>query len=71
MCRLSRARFDAAVAAIDAANADDPTRVMVRGTEQPLALAHGRIAAEWVVLLSPRVDDAVRLAARAHHLRRW
>jgi hypothetical protein len=68
---LSRVRFDAAVAAIDAANGDDPNRVMVRGVEQPLALAHGRIAAEWVVLLSPGADDAVRLAARAHHLRRW
>lgn len=68
---LSRALFDAAVAAIDAANGDDPNRVLVRGAVQPLALAHGRIAAEWVVLLSPGVDDAVRLAARAHHLRRW
>lgn len=68
---LSRALFDAAVAAIDAANGEDPNRVMVRGVEQPLALAHGRIAAEWVVLLSPGADDAVRLAARAHHLRRW
>jgi hypothetical protein len=45
--------------------------VVVRGSEQPLALAHGRIAAEWVVLLAPGVDDSVRLAARAHHLRRW
>lgn len=68
---LSRALFDAAVAAIDAANADDPTRVLVRGSEQPLALVHGRIAAEWVALLAPGADDTVRLAARAHHLRRW
>ena len=77
MCRLStarassRERFDAVVRAIDAANAADPGRVMVRGAEHPLALAHGRLAAEWVVLLDPSVDDTVRLAARAHHLRRW
>ncbi|HNJ96866.1 MAG TPA: DUF4202 domain-containing protein [Ilumatobacteraceae bacterium] len=71
MCGLTRVLYDAAVEAIDTANTADPTRVVVRGAEQPLALAHGRIAAEWVVLLSPGVDDAVRLAARAHHLCRW
>lgn len=71
MCRLTRVLYDAAVDAIDTANAADPTRVLVRGAEQPLALAHGRMAAEWVVLLSAGVDAAVRLAARAHHLRRW
>lgn len=71
MRRLNSSPFHAAVGAIDAANALDPTRVRVRGEEQPLALAHGRLAAEWVVLLSPGVNDLVRLAARAHHLRRW
>jgi hypothetical protein len=44
---------------IDAANADDP-----------LALEHGRRAAEWVRRLDPGADDAQLLAARAHHLRR-
>jgi hypothetical protein len=71
VCRLSAARFDTVVAAIDAANAADPTRVAVRGAEHPLALVHGRLAAEWVLLLDPTVDDIVRLAAQAHHLRRW
>ena len=71
MCGLSSARFDAAIAAIDAANADDPTPVTVRGDAQPLALVHGVLAVEWVTRLSPRADEAVLLAARAHHLRRW
>jgi hypothetical protein len=61
----------AAAAAIDAANAADPNRVTVRGSEQPLALIHGRLATEWVERLVPAADDALRLAARAHHLRRW
>lgn len=61
----------AAAAAIDAANADDPTIVVVRGERQPLAQVHGRLAVEWVDRLRPDADDAVRLAARAHHLRRW
>lgn len=61
----------AAAAAIDVANADDPTTVTVRGERLPLALAHGRLAAGWVALLRPDASDALLIAARAHHLRRW
>ncbi|MEX0847844.1 MAG: DUF4202 domain-containing protein [Ilumatobacteraceae bacterium] len=60
-----------AVAAIDAANADDPTVITVRGEPVPLALAHGRLAAEWVADLHPGADETWLIAARAHHLRRW
>jgi hypothetical protein len=63
--------FAAAVDAIDAANADDPQRVVVRGEDLPLALAHGRLAAEWIPELVDDPDEALLLAARAHHLRRW
>ncbi len=64
-------RLEAANVAIDAANANDPTAVVVRGVASALALAHGRLAAEWVQRLVPSADDALLLAARAHHLRRW
>ena len=37
----------------------------------PLALAQGRLAEAWVTRLDPDASDALRLAARAHHLRRW
>jgi hypothetical protein len=67
--RLSR--YADAVAAIDAANAGDPTTVVVRGAAEPLALAHGRLAVEWVQRLRPDAPEEVLLAARAHHLRRW
>ena len=53
--------------AIDAANAADPRE----HDGVPLALAQGRRAEEWVVRLDPEASDALRLAARAHHLRRW
>ena len=39
--------------------------------DEPLALAHGRLAAEWIDRLVPDADDTLKLAARAHHLRRW
>ncbi|MDP2289705.1 MAG: DUF4202 domain-containing protein [Actinomycetota bacterium] len=71
MCRLSVERFDAAVAAIDAANAADPTVIEVRGAEHPLAQVHGRLAAEWVAQLHSDARESWLLAARAHHLRRW
>lgn len=61
----------AAIAAIDAANAQDPTVIVVRGGSTPLALAHGRLASEWVQYLRPDANDALVIAARAHHLRRW
>jgi uncharacterized protein DUF4202 len=70
MRRLSDS-YDAAVAAIDAANAADPNMVSLGGTSQPLALVHGLLAAAWVARLVVEPDEALQLAARAHHLRRW
>jgi hypothetical protein len=64
-------RIEAASAAIDEANSLDPTHVTVRGATQPLALVHGRFAAEWVAQLHPDTDPLLALAAQAHHLRRW
>jgi Domain of unknown function (DUF4202) len=64
-------RYDAAVAAIDQANAADPNSVEVRGQRVALALIHGQLAAEWIEQLIDEPDEALLLAARAHHLRRW
>jgi hypothetical protein len=65
------ARFDRAVAAIDAANADDPNRIRVRGDERPKELAHAELVTEWVRRLRPDASEELLLAARAHHVRRW
>ena len=64
-------RYDAAVAAIDDANAADPNTVEVRGQRVALALIHGRLAVEWIEKLVDEPDETLTLAARAHHLRRW
>lgn len=61
------ARFLNAIAAIDAANAGDPSEL----DGEPLAMNEGRTAHEWTVTLDPRAPETVQLAARAHHLRRW
>jgi len=60
-------QLSSAMAAIDVANADDPNR----WNGEPLAMAQGRIAHAWIMRLEPGASDAVQLAARAHHLRRW
>jgi hypothetical protein len=64
-------RFTAAIAAIDAANAEDPHTILVDGETRPKELAHAEMMTAWIERLDPEADDAQRLAARAHHLRRW
>jgi hypothetical protein len=64
-------RFERAIAAIDAANADDPNTIVVDGVERPKEQAHAEAMTEWVGRLDRDADEAQLLAARAHHLRRW
>jgi hypothetical protein len=59
--------IDQARSAIDAINAADPNQ----HDGEPLALLQGRLAENWVTRLNPDASIALRLAARAHHLRRW
>ncbi len=64
-------RFRRAVGVIDAANAQDPQRIVVRGVSRPKELAHAEFVTEWVRKLRPNPSEALLLAARAHHIRRW
>jgi hypothetical protein len=63
----TRRAVAAAIDAIDAANSADPNR----WNGEPLALAQGRLAHEWILRLDPAPSAPLQLAARAHHLRRW
>ena len=64
-------RLATALAAIDAANADDPHTIVVDGVERAKEQAHAELMTEWVRRLDPDCTDEQVLAARAHHLRRW
>lgn len=64
-------RLAATFAAIDAANRDDPHRIVVRGESRPKEQAHAELATEWVRRLRPDASEALLAAARAHHVRRW
>lgn len=65
------ARLRAALAAIDDANVADPTIVTVRGSRGPKEIVHANLVTEWVLRLKPEADEALLLAARGHHFRRW
>ena len=64
-------RLAAALAAIDAANAEDPNQVVIRGRARPKELGHAELVTEWVERLDPGATEPQLLAARASHLRRW
>jgi hypothetical protein len=64
-------RLDAALAAIDAANADDPATIVVDGVPRPKEQTHAEMMTSWVQRLDPGASELQLLAARAHHLRRW
>lgn len=64
-------QYHRAVARIDAANAPDPNELVVRGRSRPKALGEAELATEWLHHLKPDASEALRLATRAHHVRRW
>ena len=64
-------RFQRAIAAIDAANADDPFTLTVDGETLPKEQTHAEMMTRWVLELEPEASEELRLAARAHHIRRW
>lgn len=65
-------RFKQAIDRIDAANAQDPNRLIINGLERPLELAHAEMRTAWIhKLKGNQASEALLLAARGQHLRRW
>jgi hypothetical protein len=64
-------RLMRAIAGIDAENARDPVLVPTADGPRPRALMESELVSAWVRRLAPRGSDALLLAARAHHIRRW
>jgi hypothetical protein len=64
-------RLDAALAGIDAANSADPNRVAIDGTEVPAELVYGQRMSAMLARVYPDASEALRIAARAQHIRRW
>ena len=64
-------RFDEAIAGIDAANSADPNRVLLDGKEVPAELVYGQRMTAMLDRVYPGSSEALRLAVRAQHIRRW
>ena len=65
------ARLREALARFDQANADDPNRELVDGAEQPRELVYARRMTATLDSFAPEAPEAVRLAVRCQHIRRW
>ena len=65
------ARFETALRRFDEENARDPSQEAADGIAQPRELLYARRLSEWVLRLCPEASEALRLAARCQHIRRW
>ena len=56
---------------IDALNAADPNTDTVNGVVRPRELVYAERLTAWVLRLNPKASEALRIAARGQHVRRW
>jgi len=63
--------FERAIARFDAVNSEDPNREQGEGTPQPKELLYARRMTAMLERFAPDAPEAVRLAARCQHIRRW
>jgi hypothetical protein len=64
-------RFDRAIQRFDAANAEDPHTEVVGGVVYAKELLYAQRMTTWVERFAPDASEALRLAARCQHIRRW
>jgi hypothetical protein len=67
----SNERFRTAIARFDAANAEDPRRIVLDGKEHPYELVYAERMTHWLQQLVPDASEVLQLAARSQHLCRW
>lgn len=68
---MTQEHYQAAIAAFDRANAEDPNREMVEGKEYPRELLYAQRMSEMQERYAPQASEAVKLAVRAQHIQRW
>ena len=64
-------RFQAVIADIDAANAQDPRQDSMAGALRPREVVYSERMSECLSRLYPEASEALRIAARAQHICRW
>ena len=68
---MTSPQLDQVLARIDQLNSDDPARDVVDGVPQPRELVYAKRLTEWVLRLDPNASEALCIAARGQHVRRW
>ncbi|MDQ3290684.1 MAG: DUF4202 domain-containing protein [Bacteroidota bacterium] len=64
-------RFNAAIARFDALNSEDPNTEVFNGKIYPKELLYAQRMTEWLFKVEPNPSEALQLAVRCQHLRRW
>lgn len=63
--------YQAAIAAFDKANSEDPNKEVFEGKEYPKELLYAQRMTEMQERYAPDASEAVKLACRAQHIQRW
>lgn len=71
MTQADAPRLEAALQRFDQINAQDPEQETTADGARPRALLYGRRMSETLEQFQPEASEALRLAVRAQHLRRW
>jgi hypothetical protein len=64
-------RFDAALALIDDANAQDPNMISTDDGDHPAELVYSQRMSEMLARIYPHASEELQLGVRAQHLKRW
>jgi len=64
-------RLAEVLAAIDAANAQDPNTIEIDGRREPAELVYGRRMSDTLARLAPQASEHLAIAARGQHIERW
>ncbi len=64
-------RFEDALRLIDEANSVDPNNESFEGEEYPKELLYSMRMTNWLEAIEPQASEALRLAVRSQHIRRW
>ncbi|NOU00750.1 MAG: DUF4202 domain-containing protein [Gallionella sp.] len=68
---MTKAFYQAAIAAFDSANAEDPNTEIFEGKSYPKELLYAQRMSQMQQRFAPEASEAVKLAVRAQHIQRW
>jgi hypothetical protein len=68
---MTQQRYQAAIAAFDQANAEDPNKEVFEGKTYPKELLYAQRMTDMQERYAPDASEAVKLACRAQHIQRW